>query len=144
MCSIRLIPLSLAAALSMFAAACSSPTEPDPALQGGVVAVFETSGERFSVFVRNPTAVQRLIQIRDGARLGQIPNGRIRRGPGAANRNAPHPWHLAPDQIEIVDAAAEVCDGAPSYVDTHVDEYVDVVGYYCPWGAKLVRLEDYR
>ena len=125
-------------------AACSSPSAPSPDLEGGVVATFETVGERFKVFVKNPTAVQRLVQIRNGANLGQIPNGRIRRGAGAGNHNAPHAWHLDPDDIEIVDATIEVCDGAPSYVDANVAEYVDVIGRYCPWGARLVGLDDYR
>lgn len=140
----RLTSLWLAALTLGLAGACASPTAPDPELEGGVVAVFETVGERFSVFVRNPTAIRRLVEIRDGARIGQIPNGRIRRGPGAADHNAPHAWHLDPHEIDIVDIAAEVCDGAPSYVDANIDEYVDVIGSYCPWGARLVRLEDYR
>lgn len=126
------------------AAACSSPTEPSAELKGGVVAVYDVSGERFSVFVRNSAAVQRLIRIRNGENLGQIPNGRILRGAGAANHNTPHAWHLDPDDISIVDVAIEVCDGRPSYVDENIAEYVDVVGRYCPWGAKLVRVEDYR
>ena len=68
----------------------------------------------------------------------------ILRGAGAGNHNAPHAWHLDPDDIEIVDATIEVCDGAPSYVDANVAEYVDVIGRYCPWGARLVGLDDYR
>jgi hypothetical protein len=140
---IRRIALVFASA-AIAAAACSSPAAPSPDLEGGVVATFETVGERFKVFVKNPAAVQHLLQLRNGATLGQIPNGRILRGPGAGNHNAPHPWHLDPDDIEIVDLAIEVCDGAPSYVDANVGEYVDVVGRYCPWGGRLMRLDDYR
>jgi hypothetical protein len=130
--------------VAIVAVACSSPTAPSPDLEGGVVATFDAVGDTFTVFVKNPVAVQRLLQLRDGANLGQIPNGRILRGPGAGNHNAPHAWHLDPDDIEIVDLATEVCDGAPSYVDANVAEYVDVIGRYCPWGAQLVRLDDYR
>lgn len=140
----HLAPISILALSLGLAAGCASPTAPSPDLKGGVVAVFETVGERFSVFVRNPTAVERLIRICNGASLGQIPNGRIRRGAGAGNHNAPRGWHLDPDEIEIVDTAIEVCDGAPSYVDANIAEYVDVVGRYCPWGARLVKLDDYR
>lgn len=129
---------------AMAAVACSSPTAPSPDLEGGVVATFEAVSDTFKVFVKNPVAIQRLLQLRDGANLGQIPNGRILRGPGAGNHNAPHAWHLDPDDVEIVDVAIEVCDGAPSYVDANVAEYVDVIGRYCPWGARLVRLDDYR
>ena len=124
--------------------ACSGPVAPSPELEGGVVATFETVGERFKVFVTNPVAIQRLVALRHGASGGQIPNGRIRRGPGAGNHNAPRPWHLDPTDIEIVEVTIEVCDGAPSYVDANVADFVDVVGRYCPWGARLVRLDDYR
>ena len=48
------------------------------------------------------------------------------------------------DDIQIVDAAIELCDGRPSYVDAHLADYVDVIGRYCPWGARLVKLDDYR
>jgi hypothetical protein len=138
-----LLAIALAAAASV-GVACASPAAPSPDLEGGVVATFETVGERFKVFVKNPAAVSRLVQIRNGANLGQIPNGRILRGAGAGNHNAPRAWHLDPDDIEIVDAAIEVCDGRPSYVDANVAEYVDVIGRYCPWGARLVALDDYR
>lgn len=38
----------------------------------------------------------------------------------------------------------EVCDGRPNYLDEHVDEFVDVVGRYCPWHARLVSVDDLR
>src|SRR5690606_871351 len=113
-------------------------------LEGGVVATFDVSGTSFKVFVTNPTAIARLVAIDAGGDLGQIPNGPILRGPGAGGHNAPFAWHLDPDETEIVDVAIELCDGSPSYVQDHLDEFVDVVGRYCPWGAKLVRLDDYR
>lgn len=130
--------------LGLAATGCSTSVTPSPDLKGGVIATFETVGEQFKVFVKNPAAIERLLAIRNGAALGQIPNGRILRGAGAANHNSPRAWHLDPDDIQVVDSAIEVCDGRPSYVDQHLGEYVDVVGRYCPWGAKLVRLDDYR
>jgi hypothetical protein len=140
----RRLAALLCVSAALAGAACSSPVAPSPDLEGGVVATFETVGERFKVFVKNPAAIQQLHQLRNGANLGQIPNGRILRGAGAGHHNAPRAWHLDPDDIEIVDVAIEVCDGAPSYVDAHVTEYVDVIGRYCPWGARLVQLDDYR
>ena len=126
-------------ALVALAPACSSPASPSE-LNGGVVATFEVGSERFKVFVKNPAAIQRLLQLQNGAGGGQIPNGRILRGSGTAGHNLPHAWHLDPDDIQIVDVAIELCDGRPSYVDANVDEYVDVVGRYCPWGARFIAL----
>ena len=136
--------LSVAAIILVSILGCESPAAPSPELEGGVVATFDVSGERFSAFITDETAIDRLIRIRNGADIGQIPNGRILRGPGAGGHNAPHPWHLDPEDIQIVDAAIEVCDGRPSFVDANVGYFVDVVGRYCPWGARLVRLDDYR
>jgi hypothetical protein len=41
------------------------------------------------------------------------------------------------------EAAIELCDGLPSYVEENVDEFVDGVGRYCPWAARLVELRDF-
>jgi hypothetical protein len=51
---------------------------------------------------------------------------------------------MDPDNIEFADAAIEVCDGTPSFVESHIDHFVDVVKTYCPWSAKLVALQDCR
>jgi hypothetical protein len=37
----------------------------------------------------------------------------------------------------------EVCDARPSYVEENVGEFVDNVGRYCPWSARLVELRNY-
>jgi hypothetical protein len=44
----------------------------------------------------------------------------------------------------MADATIELCDGSPSYVEANLTEYVEVVRRYCPWGATLVDLKDYR
>jgi hypothetical protein len=130
--------------IAIVLASCGSPVAPSPDLEGGVVATFESSGVQFKVFVTNPTTIDQLIQISRGVNTGRFPAGPIRRGAGAGDHNAPFSWHLDPAETEMVEAAIEVCDGSPTYVEEHVDEFVDVVGRYCPWGARLARLEDYR
>jgi hypothetical protein len=125
-------------------AGCSSPTSPSPDLRGGVLATFEVSGERFKTFVTNPTTVQVLFALQRGESAASIPNGRIRRGDGVGDHNAPFGWHLDAEDIEMAFATIELCDGRPSFVEAHIGEYVDVVGRYCPWGARLVALQDFR
>ncbi|MDQ3694683.1 MAG: hypothetical protein M3464_13805 [Chloroflexota bacterium] len=110
----------------------------------GILATFEVYGERFHVWVTNSTAIQQILDLRDGKSEASIPNGRINRGSGQADHNAPHPWHLDAEEIELTENAIEVCDGLPSYVDDHVDEFVDRVGRYCPWHARLVEVRDSR
>ena len=40
--------------------------------------------------------------------------------------------------------AVEACDGTPRYVERHLDEWLASFPYYCPWGAKLVALIEFR
>lgn len=133
-------------AMAILAMACGGPTSPsDPSqLKGGVLATFAVGNEQFKVWVTNGSAIARLEALSRGAGGGSIPNARVRRGPGRGAHNAPYSWHMDPTDIEIVDATIELCDGNPKYVDENVSEYVDRIGRYCPWGAKLVTLVDYR
>jgi hypothetical protein len=119
------------------------PTEPAPAteLQGGVLATFEVNGEQFQAWVTNSQTVQQILDLAAGASTANIPNGRILRGPGPAAYNAPWSWHLDPEDIEMTEMTTEVCDGMPSYVEEHLDEFVDTIGRYCPWSARLVDVQ---
>jgi hypothetical protein len=135
--------------VSILLAACggsgaASPTAPTDALKGGVLATFEVTGERFKVWVTNPDTIQQLLGLQAGTSSASIPNGRILRGPGETNHNAPYSWHLDPQDIEMAEMTMELCDGAPSYVEEQVDEFVETVQRYCPWSAQLVELQDLR
>jgi hypothetical protein len=125
-------------------AGCSSPTAPSPDLRGGVLATFDVSGERFKAFVTNSTTVEALFALQRGESDASIPNGKIRRGAGVGDHNAPFGWHLDAEDVEMAAATIELCDGRPSFVQAHIGEYVDVIGRYCPWGARLVALQDFR
>lgn len=113
-------------------------------LTGGVLATFEVTGETFKAWVTNPQTVQQLFDLRDGKSNANIPNGRILAGAGRGGHNAPWSWHLDPVDINMAEAAIEVCDATPSYVEANRSYFIDVVGRYCPWSARLVELVDYR
>jgi hypothetical protein len=112
-------------------------------LRGGVLATFEVGGERFRTWTTNPQTIQDLYELQQGTSTANIPNGRILRGAGRARHNAPYHWHLDPQDIAMAEATIELCDGLPSYVEENVDDYVENVGRYCPWAAKLVELRDF-
>jgi hypothetical protein len=38
---------------------------------------------------------------------------------------------MDPDNIAFASAAIEVCDETPSFVESHIDYFVDVVKAYC-------------
>ena len=112
-------------------------------LRGGALATFDVVGERFRAWVRSPAAIWELHRLRAGRSRASIPAGRVLRGAGAAGHNAPFSWHLGPEDTTMAEAAIEVCDAVPSYVERHRNEFVEVVGGFCPWGARLVELRDY-
>jgi inhibitor of cysteine peptidase len=119
------------------------PAEPTPPgeLRGGVLATFEVVGEQFRVWVTNPQAVQQILDLAAGSSSANIPNGRILRGPGTADHNLPWGWHLDPEEIEMAEVTIEVCDGTPSYVEENLDEFVETIGRYCPWSARLISVD---
>ena len=126
--------------------ACGAPTAtPEPGgLSGGILATFQVVDEEFQVWVTNPQTIQQILDLQRGISSANIPNGSILRGPGQADHNEPWSWHLDPEQIEMAEITVEVCDGAPSFVEEELDYFVETVGQYCPWRARLVAVEDYR
>jgi hypothetical protein len=130
-----------------FACAPSATPTPEPTphpLAGGILATFDVVGEEFRAWVTNPGAIEQILALQAGERQASIPNGRILRGPGRADHNAPWTWHLDPEQIAMAEFTVEVCDGTPSFVESEIDYFVDTVRQYCPWSAKLLNVQDYR
>lgn len=117
----------VAVALGFAVSACGT-TEPSGAAAEFVV---EVVGERFVLRVTHPETI-RLARERLAGRGAGFPAGPVRRGDGGFN--APWSWHLDPAETRMVEAAIEVCDGRPSYLEAHIDEFPA----YCPWGARVV------
>jgi hypothetical protein len=113
-------------------------------LGDGLLATFDVDGERFRVWVTNLETIQQILDLQAGNSQASIPNGRILRGPGLGGHNLPWNWHLDPERIEMAEMTIELCDGLPSYVNENVEEFVVVVGRYCPWSAQLVEVRDLR
>jgi hypothetical protein len=130
-------------ALALFAGCGGDPTGPDPGLEGGILATFQVSLEEFQVWITNEATIQQVLDLRDGRSTANIPNGAIRTGPGVADHNAPWSWHLHPQDIAMAEQTVEVCDGRPSLVESLLEDYL-IVGRFCPWGAELVRVDDFR
>ena len=114
-------------AAALFAFGCSSPTEPARPAEF----VVDVSGERFVLRLTDPET----IRIAEDNRLGrnsQFPIGPLRSGNGGFN--APWTWHFDPAETRFAEVAMELCDGRPSYVEQHKQDYPS----YCPWGARVV------
>ena len=136
----------LAAAIVSTAVACDSdPTDPgEEALAGGVLATFQVSGEDFRVWTDDPGTIDQLLALESGESQANIPNGALVQGPGPGDHNDPWSWHMDPDDVTMAEVTVEVCDGRPSMVEEDLDYWLNQVGRFCPWGAELVELRDFR
>ena len=68
-------------------------------------------------------------------------NGAIGYGNGGFNfgSNYDWSWHFLPDEWIITDISAEVCDGWCGFVESDLVYWVETVGHFCPWTARVVR-----
>jgi len=117
-------------------------SEPKLSLSGGILVTFGVSGERYRVFVTDADTVRDVFAVESGGSQATIPSGRLVRG--AVDYNKPWSWHIDPQDIVMAEITMELCDGLPSHVEEDVDYWVDTVGRFCPWSARIVRIEDFR
>ena len=123
----RGVLLALVLAPALLAPGCSSPTSPSPAAEF----LIDVAGERFVLRTTHPPTIALAEENLRGGNT-RFPIGPLR--PGHGGFNQPWTWHMDPEATRFVELAIEVCDGRPSYVETHQADY----GTYCPWGAKVV------
>lgn len=122
--------------------ATPSPT-PNP-LSGGIVATFQTPEGSFKAYITNESTIKTLYDVQAGESNATIPNGPLLEGPGVADHNEPWSWHLDPQATEMAEVTVEVCDGTAQFVEDEIDYWLNTVGQYCPWGAELVDIADFR
>ncbi|MEL6925499.1 MAG: hypothetical protein AAFO94_15740, partial [Bacteroidota bacterium] len=130
-------------ALSVSLVACKKETT-DPSCTTGPSAearVFEflhsTTNDTFLAWTSDTAVIQSVeaqLALPQEQRSQHI-NGTILRLPEGCNSNQQWSWYFAPDAWSVVDISIELCDGNPQYVEENIDEYVDKVGSYCPWGS---------
>jgi hypothetical protein len=109
-------------------AGCSPNTDPSTA---GAMFVVDVAGERFVLSLSDPETVS-LARANLAGRNHRFPIGPLRSGDGGFNQ--PWSWHLDPAETRMTEAAIEVCDGRPSYVEAHRGDFAT----YCPWGARII------
>lgn len=117
---------ALLAVLLSGAWACSSSEDPPSEF---LVAVGQ---ETFVMRTTRPEVARLALESFLG-RNGRFPIGPLL--PGDGGFNAPWSWHLDPDRVDMTEAAIEVCDGTPSYVEAHRPDF-EAVGY-CPWAGRV-------
>lgn len=111
-------------------------------LSGGILATFDVIGESYSIFITNPATIQQVLALKAGTAGAAIPNGKLVRG--QAFYNKPWNWHIDSQDISMVDFTIEIYDGLPSHVQNDLNYWLDTVGRFAPWQAKLTVIQDYR
>ena len=53
-------------------------------------------------------------------------------------------WHANPAAMSFVDFAIELCDGCPFHIEEDKSYWLDTVGQYCPWTARVAAVDDRR
>lgn len=91
--------------------------------------------EQFTMFVTDPETIRAATENLQG-KNHRFPTGRIAFGNGGWNQS--WNWHYIPESVRMVEIAVEVCDGLPSYVNTHLNDYF-ATGY-CPWSGKIIQV----
>jgi len=117
----------------LLAAACGGAVADVPA--GIATFTVQVGADQFAVRVVDQAAYDRLSARLQSGKEGVI-LGRVAIGNGGFNGR--WSWHLVPSTIEVPDVSIELCDGTPSYVEAHRDEWIRDVRNYCPWGAKVI------
>ncbi len=125
----------LLGALVIFLSGCSSENPATSLPPGGQYFTVQVSSDVFVMYVVDPTAIHLAVENFQG-KNSTFPSGRIE--PGHGGFNWPWNWHYIPESVRMVEASIEVCDGRPSYVNDHVNDFV-AVGY-CPWSAKIIKV----
>jgi hypothetical protein len=115
---------------------CKADTSMNPPPQvGGQYFTVQVTTEVFVMYVTDPATIQLATENYQGKNR-RFPLGKITTGDGGYN--TPYLWHFVPDSVRMTEAAIEVCDGRPSYVNAHVNDYISVG--YCPWAGKIIKV----
>ena len=104
--------------------------------------IVQVNDEQFLVKIDQPEQVRTARLLLSGQLSHRIIVGDVVPGSGGYNRNPKTDlewgWNLEPSSVQFSEYTIELCDGTPSYLDAHLDEWVSVVKTYCPWTGEVV------
>ena len=103
---------------------------------------FQVIDETYSIFITNKETIEQVFAVQRGESRATIPSGRI--VSGSVPYNQPWSWHIDSEEVGMAEFTIELCDGKPSQVEANLDYWVDTVRFFCPWSAKIVKVEDFR
>jgi hypothetical protein len=110
-------------------------------LEGGILVTFDVVGEEYGIFITNEETIADVLAVQNGQSQATIPSGLIVDG---ALSYKPWSWHIDSEDIHMAEFTIELRDGTPSQVEENLDYWLDSVKRFCPWGAEIVEIKDYR
>lgn len=128
---------------------CGSSTEPAPEWPAIITFAFtDHPADTMKVFVSREETIAAAESYVATHRGPKLLAGMIVRGAGIDDR---YPFQFFPETVEIIDAAIEVCDGAPMRTAAAVDDFFAAslgnrnapTATWCPWSSypiQVVRL----
>jgi hypothetical protein len=115
----------------------------DPACaerSGGALVTFDVHGETLRVWSTNADFIARATQLLGNEDFHPTPLfERVIAGYDACTGRR---WSVDPERMSFADFTTEVCDAVPSYIDANLAGWVSAPGNYCPWGPRVVAVEE--
>lgn len=108
--------------------------------RSGLYATFKVGTETFRQQITSAAGISGALALWKGTSNAGIPVGTL--DCRCTGWNCPWNFHMDPASITFTHIAIEVCDGTPSYVNSHCSDFG--LGSYCPWSAVLTSLRDCR
>lgn len=129
-------------------AACSSTSAPTPTFPSALVTFAFTGipGDTMRVFITDSAtivAAERYVATKSGPHLA---TGTIVR---QASVDVRYPYQYQPETVRLVDAAIELCDGAPMHSAAAVDDFIEgatgnrnaTTATWCPWASYPIAVQ---
>ena len=107
---------------------------------GGLYATFQVTTETFKQHITSTAGITGALAVWAGKSSATIPVGTL--SCKCTGWNCAWDFHMEPKSITFTRAAIEICDGIPSYVNSHCSDFA--FGSYCPWLARMIELRDCR
>ena len=101
----------------------------------GTYFVVDVLGEKFTMYVLDKETIQQATGQMNGLN-NMHPIGDLDSGDGGFNQ--PWSWHMIPETVRMTDFSTELCDAEPHMLQDNLTYWLKVVGYYCPWSAKIL------
>jgi len=141
------VRFNLSLALAVTSAACSTNSATGPAPSAIVTFAFDgRPADTMKVLVSRQSTIAAAESYIAKHRGPRLLAGTIVRGAGVDSR---YPFQFVPETVELIDAAIELCDGAPMRTDAAVNDFFQAsvgnrnapAATWCPWSSYPIQVQ---